>query len=93
MNFRLSRREWLGRSACGFGQVALMGLMASEVKADRDEDAAGPLVPKQSHFAPRAKRAVFLFMHGGVSHVDSFDPKPKLVELNGQPLPITKPKF
>lgn len=82
----LSRRDWLARSACGFGGLALAGLLA-------DEAAAGPLAPKAPHFAPTARRALFLFMHGGVSHVDSFDPKPKLKELNGQPPPITKPKF
>ncbi len=93
VNEQLSRRQWLRQSACGFGQIALMGLMASEVKADRDGVVSGPLAPKPSHFAPQAKRVVFLFMHGGVSHVDSLDPKPRLVELNGQPLPMTKPKF
>lgn len=87
----LSRREWLRRSACGFGQVALLGLLAGEARAT--DPRTGPLAPKSPHFAPRAKRVAFLFMHGGVSHVDSFDPKPKLAEMNGQPLPFAKPKF
>jgi hypothetical protein len=56
-------------------------------------EAAGPLAPQQPHFPATAKRVVFLFMHGGVSHVDSFDPKPKLGEMNGQPLPFPKPAF
>ncbi|HVW01245.1 MAG TPA: DUF1501 domain-containing protein [Planctomycetaceae bacterium] len=87
----LSRREWLRRSACGFGQVALLGLLGAE---SRGNDApAGPLAPRAPHFEPRAKRVVFLFMHGGVSHVDSFDPKPELTKRNGQPLPFEKPKF
>jgi hypothetical protein len=86
----LSRREILRLTACGFGQVALLGLLGEEA---RSETAANPLLPKQPHFAPRAQRVVFLFMHGGVSHVDSFDHKPKLAEMNGQPLPIPKPKF
>src|SRR6516165_3769200 len=85
----LSRREILRLSACGFGQVALMGLLSDQSRAD----AANPLASRQPHFALRARRVVFLFMHGGVSHVDSFDPKPKLAEMNGQPLPIPKPKF
>ena len=89
----LSRRQWLRQSACGFGNVALLSLLASESSAASAEPIGGPLAPQQPHFAGTAKRVVFLFMHGGVSHVDSFDPKPKLAELNGQPLPITKPKF
>lgn len=89
----LSRRQWLRQSACGFGNVALLGLLAAESSAASAESNGGPLAPKQPHFPATAKRVVFLFMHGGVSHVDSFDPKPKLAELNGQPLPISKPKF
>lgn len=88
----LSRRDWLQRSACGFGHIALLGIAASEARA-ANEQAVSPLAPKPPHFPARAKRVVFLFMHGGVSHVDSFDPKPKLAEMNGQPLPIAKPKF
>ncbi len=86
-----SRREALRRAACGFGHVALLGLMTSPAHADAAS--SNPLVPKQPHFPARAKRVLFLFMHGGVSHVDTFDPKPKLAEMNGQPLPIAKPKF
>jgi len=86
----LSRRDALRLAACGFGQVALLGLLGEE---SRGAPSTTPLTPKQSHFEPRAKRVIFLFMHGGVSHVDSFDPKPKLTEMNGQPLPIPKPKF
>jgi hypothetical protein len=86
----LSRRTALRLSACGFGQVALLGLLGEE---SRSAPSTNPLAPKQPHFEPRAKRVIFLFMHGGVSHVDSFDHKPKLAELNGQPLPIPKPKF
>jgi hypothetical protein len=88
----LSRREWLQRSACGFGSVAMTSLLAEESMADSASGDSG-LVPRQSLFPARAKRVVFLFMHGGVSHVDSFDPKPKLTEKNGQPLPFAKPKF
>lgn len=88
----LSRRQWLGQSACGFGQVALWGLLASE-RAAAGAPTVGPLAPQRPHFPARAKRVVFLFMHGGVSHVDSWDPKPKLTELNGKPLPFDKPKF
>jgi hypothetical protein len=87
----LTRREVLHRLACGFGSVALAGLLADEAQGE----AAGvdPLAPKPPHFPARTKRVIFLFMHGGVSHVDTFDPKPKLAELNGKPLPIAKPQF
>src|SRR6478672_11973398 len=88
MRTRFTRRELLAKCACGFGSVALAGLLADEVSAAPD-----PLAPKPPHFPPKAKRVIFLFMHGGVSHVDSFDPKPKLAEMNGKPLPFAKPKF
>ena len=90
---RHSRRDWLKRSACGFGHLALLGLTTQNARAANSDSAASPISPKSPHFPARAKRVVFLFMHGGVSHVDSFDPKPKLAEMNGQPLPIAKPKF
>ena len=86
----ISRRDVLRRAACGFGQVALLGLLGEESRAAA---AANPLAPRQAHFPARAKQVIFLFMHGGVSHVDSFDYKPKLAEMNGKPLPIPKPKF
>lgn len=87
----LNRRSWLNRVACGFGGIALAGMLAEESRGDTS--AADPLAPKSPHFPAKAKRVIFLFMHGGVSHVDSFDPKPKLVEMNGKPLPIAKPQF
>src|SRR6186713_2911936 len=83
----ISRRNLLRRLACGFGSVALAGLLADEAPA------ANPMAPKAPHFPARAKRVIFLFMHGGVSHVDTFDPKPKLAAMNGKPLPIAKPQF
>ena len=87
----LSRRQMLRESACGFGNLALLNMLAEPTVADIAS--AGPLASKSPHIPATAKRVIFLFMHGGVSHVDSFDPKPKLTELNGQPLPGTKPKF
>jgi hypothetical protein len=86
----LSRRDALRLAACGFGQVALLGLLGEE---SRSAPSTNPLEPKPPYFEARAKRVIFLFMHGGVSHVDSFDHKPGLAEMNGQPLPIPKPKF
>src|SRR5215470_14763559 len=91
---RLTRRAALQRIACGFGGLALTGLLASEAAADEDLSAnRNPLAPKPPHFRARARRVIFLFMHGGVSHVDTFDPKPKLAAMNGKPLPFAKPKF
>jgi hypothetical protein len=87
----MSRRDALLATACGFGHVALVGLLAPEARAEGQP--ANPLAPQAPHFPAKAKRVIFLFMHGGVSQVDSFDPKPKLAEMNGQPLPIAKPKF
>lgn len=92
MTTLISRRDWLQRSACGFGNLALLGLLAQEARGATGAE-TNPLLPRSSHFPATAKRVVFLFLHGGVSHVDSFDPKPKLAELNGQPLPFAKPKF
>jgi hypothetical protein len=87
----LTRREALRRTACGFGHVALLSLLGTPARTETSS--VSPLAPKPPQFPAKAKRVVFLFMHGGVSHVDTFDPKPKLAEMNGQPLPIAKPKF
>jgi hypothetical protein len=81
----LSRRAMLAASANGFGALALAGL-AAEGNAEKQPSPALP----QPHFAPKAKNVIFLFMDGGVSHVDSFDPKPKLDELDGKPFTESK---
>ncbi len=84
-----SRRDWLKTSACGFGALALRSLLAEE--AARADD-AGPLAPREPHFTPKARRVIFLFMHGGPSQVDTFDYKPLLKRDNGKPLPFAKPR-
>ncbi len=90
----LSRRDLLRQAACGFGNVALLGLLAASAEAEESgPNTANPLAPRKPHFPARAKRVIFCFMHGGVSHVDTFDPKPKLAQMNGKPLPFAKPKF
>lgn len=80
-----SRRVFLAKSAFGFGTVALDSLL------ERDgafaPDAANPLAPKAPHFPAKAKSVIFLFMVGGPSHLDTFDPKPELKRLDGQSLP------
>jgi hypothetical protein len=78
---RYSRREMLAASANGFGLLALSGLAANVGISALPRTATAAA----THFRPRAKSVIFCFMDGGVSHVDSFDPKPKLIELDGQP--------
>jgi hypothetical protein len=74
----------LKSAACGFGYLALAGLTAKSAHAA----ATNPLAPRFPHFAPRAKRVIFLFMQGGVSHVDSFDYKPTLLKQDGKMMPF-----
>ncbi len=89
-----SRRDLLRQIACGFGYVAFAGLSTLEAQAARPRSVSlDPLSPKPAHFSPKAKRVIFLFLHGGVSHIDSFDPKPKLTEMDGKPLPFAKPEI
>ncbi len=81
----VTRRRLLQTSACGFGQLALAGL-ASESRATNQGSAAAPLAASSPHIPARAKRVIFLFMWGGPSHVDLFDPKPRLNIDDGKPL-------
>ncbi|MBI2948275.1 MAG: DUF1501 domain-containing protein [Verrucomicrobia bacterium] len=85
----LSRRELLRRCGCGFGYLALTSLLADAARTVLAAE-ANPLVPKPTHFSPRAKRVIFLFMHGGPSQVDTFDPKPLLIRDNGKLVPPDK---
>src|SRR5689334_11873927 len=85
----ITRRQMLGRFANGFGMVALAGLLADEASAAP----ANPLAVKPPQFSPKVKRIIFLFMSGGPSHVDTFDPKPRLNRDNGKPLPFEMPKL
>ena len=82
-----TRRAMLKGSACGFGSVALAGLLGQAAAGESRPAPPHPLAPKPPHFRPRAKRIIFLFMWGGPSHVDLFDPKPMLQRMDGQPLP------
>src|SRR5262245_54162332 len=79
---RPSRREMLRRMGTGLGMLGLAGILA-----DSGELAAAPvnpLAPNKPHFAPKAKRIIHLFMNGGPSQVDTFDPKPALAKYAGQ---------
>jgi hypothetical protein len=78
----ISRREILRSTSCGFGLLAFAGLFGKSAQAA--SDGANPLLPKKPHFAPRAKRVIFMFMQGGPSHVDMFDYKPALERDDGK---------
>src|SRR5215467_14380273 len=83
-----TRRDFLLRAGAGFGGLALSYLLAQETAHAAAEAAtANPLSARPPHFAAKAKSVIFLFMEGGPSHLDTFDPKPKLKELAGQRLP------
>jgi hypothetical protein len=84
MSRPLSRREMLARTANGFGAAALAALLADDARAAAPRD---PFAPKKPHFAPKAKSVIVLFMDGGPSQVDTFDPKPALDKYNGKPFP------
>ena len=88
----VSRREMLRRFASGFGMLGLAGLLSNDFRALAAED-TNPLSPKPPLFPAKAKRVIFLSMSGGPSHVDLFDPKPRLAADNGKPLPFEKPKL
>src|SRR5688572_33299671 len=70
-----NRRQFLAQAGGGLGAIALASLLEGSEET------------KQPHFEPRVKRVIWLFMHGGPSHVDLFDPKPDLIKYAGQPLP------
>ncbi len=82
-SFTLNRRQWLRRSACGFGALALQDIAHA---------AASPLAARASLFPPKAKRVIFLFMQGGPSQLDLFDPKEYIRSKHGQPIdsPLSK---
>jgi hypothetical protein len=76
----ISRREILRRSGTGLGLLGLASLLGDEARAA----STNPLAPKPSHYAPKVKRIIHLFMNGGPSQVDTFDPKPALEKYKGQ---------
>src|SRR5262245_36212754 len=80
--FGVSRRELLQRTGTGLGVLGLAGLLADEAKVAAKS--ANPLAPKVAHFPPKAKHVIHLFMNGGPSQVDTFDPKPELTKQHGK---------
>jgi hypothetical protein len=83
-----TRRDLLTRTGLGMGWLGAMNLMGEPAKAESPA-VSPPLSLKLPHFAAKAKRVIHLFMNGGVSHVDSFDPKPMLTKYHGQTLPTS----
>ena len=96
LNRTLSRRDLLRVSSTGFGGLALAAMLQEEqlraAAATGPSNGVSPLALKAPHFAPKAKRVIFLFMHGGPSQVDTFDYKPMLQRDHGKPLPFARPK-
>src|SRR6478672_9982232 len=88
----LDRRSFLRQAGCGFGAVALSALLAqgdfgngavtAAAESDRNSE---PLAPRKPHFAAKAKSVIYLYMDGGPSQVDTFDPKPRLAAESGKP--------
>src|SRR5207248_5281146 len=85
-----TRRDFLRHAGAGFGSIALTALLAEEgLLAAEARAPVNPLAPKKPHFDAKAKRVIFLFMSGGPSHLETFDPTPELQRLAGQPLPAS----
>ena len=89
----MTRRQMLQRCGVGFGTLGLAGLMASDAfggsikGGDALTQFSSPLAPQAPHFKAKAKHVIHLFMNGGPSHVDTFDPKPLLNQYHGKNLP------
>src|SRR3989440_12829635 len=87
----VDRRNFLRQAGCGFGAVAMAALLAdgelagSEGGATDAANATNPLAPKKPHFAAKARSVIYLYMDGGPSQVDTFDPKPRLAAESGKP--------
>ncbi|MBI4902165.1 MAG: DUF1501 domain-containing protein [Acidobacteria bacterium] len=86
MNNEITRRALLRGGGSGLGAMAIAAMLAEESQAAIVHD---PTIPRQPHHQPKAKAVIFLFMEGAPSHIDLFDPKPKLNELAGQPMPAS----
>jgi len=82
-----TRRHFFGQCTMGVGSMALASLMADRGVAAPAAESSKAMQPKPPHFSPKAKNVIFLFMAGGPSQLETFEHKPKLTELNGQPIP------
>src|SRR5690349_364674 len=88
-----TRREFLWQAGAGFTSLGLTGLLSGDgffnkVMAAEGQPMANPLAPKPPHFAPKAKSVIFLFMYGGPSHIDTFDYKPNMYDLDGKTVKV-----
>lgn len=83
----INRRNFLSQSGAGLSSLALTSMLAEDRFAFGEQKPLDPLTPKKPHHTPKAKSVIFLFMEGGVSHIDTFDPKPALDKLAGKPMP------
>jgi hypothetical protein len=89
-NIHAPNRRRFVRSAVA-SSLLMPGILSEILAADSAEQ-SNPLAPKQPHFPAKAKSVIFLFMSGGVSHIDSFDPKPKLIEDHGKEVVFDHPE-
>ncbi len=89
-----NRREMLKQSACGFGAVALSALLGETIgpplQASSRQASRGPFTPRTTHFEPKCTSVVYLYMDGGPSQVDTWDPKPRLMRDHGKPFAMKK---
>src|SRR4051812_20562518 len=83
----LTRREMLGRMGTGLGMLGLAGLLADSDLRASPSTAGDPLAAKPAHFPGKAKHVIHVYLNGGPSHLDTFDPKPLLQKYAGQKLP------
>src|SRR3981189_1500691 len=86
-HIRQTRRRFLTSAASGLGALALSSLLKRDSLLAAVDVQTSPLAPKPPHFPARAKNCIFIFLAGGTSQVELFDPKPKLAELTGEKLP------
>ena len=83
---QFSRRQALASTGAAFGNLALSSMLAQEGLLGAES--SNPFATQATHFAPKAKQVIFLFMYGGPSHVDLFDPKPALDKWDGKEIPV-----
>src|SRR5918998_1155300 len=85
----ITRRHFFSQCGLGLGSIALASLLGERAFAAgaSSPDLTNPMAPRQPHHTPRAKNVIYLFMAGGPSQLELFDYKPKLIELNGKPIP------
>src|SRR6202047_4567013 len=88
----ITRRDALCKMGAGFGMLSFASVVAETLAHAAENPAVSPWMIQDPKFKPKAKHVIFLFMNGGLSQVDSFDPKPMLEKYHGQPLPGETPQ-